>query len=115
MNLDPQLFRTPGELHNLNRQLAGYSLAELLQWGLSTFDDRLVQVSSFAPPGMVILDHLARLQPGVKVIAIDTGFLLAVCIGKSVADACRSCSVARTVPAPIRSCWKTRSTRSWRA
>jgi phosphoadenosine phosphosulfate reductase len=72
-----KLFSATSDLGDLNCQLAGYSLDELLQWGLSTFGDRLVQVTSFGPPGMVIVDHLARLNPGVKVITIDTGFLFA--------------------------------------
>jgi phosphoadenosine phosphosulfate reductase len=70
-------FSATSDLTELNRQLAGYSLDELLQWGLSTFGDKLVQVTSFGPPGMVIVDHLARLNPGIKVITIDTGFLFA--------------------------------------
>jgi phosphoadenosine phosphosulfate reductase len=77
MNPYLKLFSTTNDLRDLNRQLASYSLDELLEWGLSTFDDKLVQVSSFGPPGMVILDHLARLKPGVKVITIDTEFLFA--------------------------------------
>src|SRR5262245_48090475 len=68
---------TTSDLRDLNHQLERYSLDELLEWGLSTFGDKLVQVTSFGPPGMVILDHLARLNPGVKVITIDTGFLFA--------------------------------------
>src|SRR6185436_20944307 len=70
-------FSATSDLTDLNRQLAGYSLDQLLQWGLSTFGDKLVQVTSFGPPGMVIVDHLARLNPGIKVITIDTGFLFA--------------------------------------
>jgi phosphoadenosine phosphosulfate reductase len=76
-SMERKLFSATSDLCDLNRQLAGYSLDERLQWGLSTFGDRLVQVTSFGPPGMVIVDHLARLKPGVKVITIDTGFLFA--------------------------------------
>jgi phosphoadenosine phosphosulfate reductase len=51
------------------------TLDELLTWSLAVFGDQLIQVSSFGPAGMVILDHLARLRPGCRVVTIDTGFL----------------------------------------
>lgn len=51
------------------------SLEELLTWAFSTFGEAVVQVTSFGPTGMVLLDHLARLKPGTRVITIDTGFL----------------------------------------
>jgi phosphoadenosine phosphosulfate reductase len=60
-----------------NHYLAHRSLSELLSWSLATFGDRLAQVTSFGPTGMVILDHLARLSPGGRVITLDTGFLFA--------------------------------------
>ena len=42
MNMHPKPFSATSDLTDLNRQLAGYSLDELLQWGLSTFGDKLV-------------------------------------------------------------------------
>lgn len=48
---------------------------QLLQWSLQTFGERLAQVTSFGPTGMVILDFLARLNPGIRVITLDTQFL----------------------------------------
>jgi len=59
------------------RTSAGRSLEALLQWGLAKFGDSLAQVTSFGPTGMVILDHLARLSPGMRVITLDTNFLFA--------------------------------------
>ncbi|MCB0148395.1 MAG: phosphoadenosine phosphosulfate reductase family protein, partial [Caldilineaceae bacterium] len=40
-----------------------------------TFGERLVQVTSFGPTGVVILDHLVKINPDVAVTTIDTGFL----------------------------------------
>jgi phosphoadenosine phosphosulfate reductase len=68
-------FAVGADFSQLNSWLAGQSLESLLQWGLSTFGDKLALVTSFGPTGMVILDHLARLSPGIKVITIDTDFL----------------------------------------
>lgn len=68
-------FGAETDFSHINAWLAGQSLEALLQWGLSTFGDKLALVTSFGPTGMVILDHLARLSPGIKVITIDTDFL----------------------------------------
>lgn len=68
-------FGAQTDFSRLNRHFAGRPLTELLAWGLATFGEKLVLVTSFGPSGMVILDHLARLSPGCKVITIDTDFL----------------------------------------
>lgn len=59
----------------INRRLESASLDTLLQWSLDTFGDRVAQVTSFGPAGIVILDHLARLSPGIRIITVDTDFL----------------------------------------
>lgn len=68
-------FDTRTDFADVNSHFADRPLDELLQWSLSTFGDKVVQVTSFGPTGMVILDHLARLSPGIRVITIDTNFL----------------------------------------
>jgi phosphoadenosine phosphosulfate reductase len=68
-------FAASSDFGEINRWLAARSLDDLLQWGLSTFGDKLALVTSFGPTGMVILDRLAKLNPGSKVITIDTDFL----------------------------------------
>jgi phosphoadenosine phosphosulfate reductase len=70
-------FGANSDFSELNRWLADHSLDEALQWSLSTFGDKVALVTSFGPTGMVILDRLAQLSPGVKVITIDTDFLFA--------------------------------------
>lgn len=59
----------------LNHTFERQPLNQFLTWSLMTFGDRVAQVTSFGPTGMVLLDHLARLSPGIKVITIDTDFL----------------------------------------
>ena len=68
-------FHAGSDFGKFNRYLAGRSVDDLLQWSVDTFGDKLALVTSFGPTGMVILDHLARLSPGVRVITIDTDFL----------------------------------------
>ena len=60
---------------DLNHYFSERSVDDLLTWSLTTFGDQMAQVTSFGPTGMVILDHLAKLNPGVRIITIDTGFL----------------------------------------
>lgn len=68
-------FEASTDYQALNQQLAGESLAGFLAWSLAVFGDKVAQVTSFGPTGMVILDQLAKLSPGIRVITLDTGFL----------------------------------------
>lgn len=70
-----RLLRSNVDYASLNRQLEALSLSEFLQWSLVTFGEKLVQVTSFGPTGIVILDHLMKINPQVAVTTIDTGFL----------------------------------------
>ena len=70
-----RLFFEPNNaLTPINRRFRHRSLDDLLQWSLLTYGDNLTQVTSFGPTGMVILDHLARLSPGIRIVTIDTNF-----------------------------------------
>lgn len=71
------LLRTSVDYVALNRQLESLSLTDFLRWSLVTFGERLIQVTSFGPTGIVILDHLVKINPAVQVATIDTGFLFA--------------------------------------
>jgi phosphoadenosine phosphosulfate reductase len=68
-------FSAETDFDEINQYFAGRPLDDLLAWSLSTFGAKASLVTSFGPTGMVILDHLAKLSPGVKVITIDTDFL----------------------------------------
>lgn len=72
-----RLLRSSVDFAALNAQLAPLSLADFLRWSQVTFGERLVQVTSFGPTGVVILDHLVKINPDVAVTTIDTGFLFA--------------------------------------
>lgn len=70
-----QLFNRDSSFNELNRQFKSLSLDDVLRWCLWTFGDKVAQISSFGPAGIVILDRLAQLAPGIRVITIDTSFL----------------------------------------
>ena len=70
-----RLLRANVDYAALNAQLAPLALADFLRWSTITFGERLVQVTSFGPTGVVILDHLVKINPDVAVTTIDTGFL----------------------------------------
>jgi len=54
----------------------GWSAERLLAWAVERFHPRLVLSCSFgAPEGMVLLDMLHRIEPGVRVFTLDTGRL----------------------------------------
>jgi phosphoadenosine phosphosulfate reductase len=63
------------DFSQLHTHFAQRSLDDLLTWSLQTFGQQIALVTSFGPTGMVILDRLAKLSPGLKVITIDTDFL----------------------------------------
>lgn len=75
MPIATSLPRSGAALDTLNRQLEELSLEDFLRWSADTFGDRLVQVTSFGPTGMVILDHLLRVAPAARIVTIDTQFL----------------------------------------
>jgi phosphoadenosine phosphosulfate reductase len=68
-------FDAESDFTSINTHFADRPLDDLLQWSLSTLCDKVAQVTSFGPTGMVILDHLAKLSPGIRVITIDTNLL----------------------------------------
>lgn len=68
-------FNAETDFSEINQYFAERPLNDLLAWSLATFGSRAALVTSFGPTGMVVLDHLAKLNPGVKIITIDTDFL----------------------------------------
>lgn len=69
------IFTAETDYSSLNERFEGRPLDDLLTWSLTTFGDKVIQVTSFGPTGMVLLDHLTKLSPGIKVLTIDTDFL----------------------------------------
>lgn len=75
--LEASSFHADSDFTALNRRFKEGSLDDVLRWSLATFGDKVAQVTSFGPTGMVILDHLIRLKPGLRVVTLDTNFLFA--------------------------------------
>lgn len=73
--LEGSPFSTASDFSQLNQHIEQRSLDDVLAWSLFTFGDRAAQVTSFGPTGMVILERLARLSPGIRVITLDAQFL----------------------------------------
>ncbi|MCG3207107.1 MAG: Phosphoadenosine phosphosulfate reductase [Anaerolineae bacterium] len=71
----PSTFTAESDFGRINDYFEQRPLDQLLLWSLQTFGDKVAQVTSFGPTGMVILDMLARLSPGIRVITLDTQFL----------------------------------------
>ena len=65
----------PVDLRRVNQQVAGLSLDDFLAWAWAEYGAGLVQVTSLGPTGIVVLDHLLRHAPAVRVITVDTDFL----------------------------------------
>jgi phosphoadenosine phosphosulfate reductase len=63
------------DLATLNQRLETLALNEFLTWSLDTFGERVALVSSMGPTTLVILDALLRLNRGVRIVTLDTGFL----------------------------------------
>jgi phosphoadenosine phosphosulfate reductase len=55
--------------------LAGAAAGEVLAWAVETFQRRFAVVTSFQLEGMVVVDLARRLDPGVRVVTLDTGRL----------------------------------------
>jgi len=56
--------------------LESWDAERLLAWSIEKFHPRLVLSASFgAPEGMVLLDLMHRIEPGVRVFTLDTGRL----------------------------------------
>ncbi len=75
LSVGPASFSKDTDFTTLNAALVEYSLDDLLAWSLDIFGNQIALVTSFGPTGMVVLDRLAQLRPGLKVITIDTDFL----------------------------------------
>ena len=58
------------------RALESWDAERVLAWSIEKFHPRLVLSASFgAPEGMVLLDLMHRIEPGVRVFTLDTGRL----------------------------------------
>ncbi len=65
----------PAEVTEAARRLEHAPATDVLAWALDTFGKRCAIVTSFQVEGMVMLDLARQLDPGARVITIDTGRL----------------------------------------
>jgi phosphoadenosine phosphosulfate reductase len=65
----------PAEVVEAATRLRDASAGDVLAWALDAFGKRCAIVTSFQVEGMVMLDLARQLDPGVRVITIDTGRL----------------------------------------
>ncbi len=66
----------PDELAGLSRELEERGPEAVLRWAVDRFFPELALACSFGgPSGVVLVDMIARLEPGVEVFYLDTGFL----------------------------------------
>src|SRR6266508_879093 len=65
----------PAEVTEAARRLEHAPATDVLAWALDTFGKRCAIVTSFQVEGVVMLDLARQVDPGVRVITIDTGRL----------------------------------------
>lgn len=62
-------------LDRVQADVVGRSPEQVLGWACDTFGDRIALASSFGAEDVVLVDMLARVAPGARIFAIDTGRL----------------------------------------
>jgi phosphoadenosine phosphosulfate reductase len=60
-------------LLNMQKTVESWSAAEVLDWALGHFGNRVQIASAFGPEGMALIDIATRLRPDVRVFTLDTG------------------------------------------
>jgi phosphoadenosine phosphosulfate reductase len=60
-------------LLNMQKTVESWSAAEVLDWALGHFGNRVQIASAFGPEGMALIDIATRLCPDVRVFTLDTG------------------------------------------
>lgn len=65
-------FLSATEITDLNGRFAAQTPREVLTWALGRFHPRLALASSFGAEDMVLIDMLAGLESGAKVVSLDT-------------------------------------------
>jgi 3'-phosphoadenosine 5'-phosphosulfate sulfotransferase (PAPS reductase)/FAD synthetase len=66
---------TAAELAAVSAGLAGRPPAEVLAWAARRFPGRVVFATGFGVEGCVLVDVIARHQPPIDLVTVDTGLL----------------------------------------
>jgi phosphoadenosine phosphosulfate reductase len=75
MLLDRSLRLDGDEVARLAADFEERAPEDLLRWAISTFRGRLALATSFQADGMAMLDMAWRIDPGIRVITVDSGRL----------------------------------------
>lgn len=67
----------PVDIEGANRELADATAFEAIEWAAEVFSDGLVLSTSFGIQSAVMLHLTTQVLPGIPVIWIDTGYLMA--------------------------------------
>lgn len=62
-------------LDERNRDLEPFGALEIIDWAVGQFGDDLAVSSSFGADSAVMLHLATRVQPDIKIVTVDTGFL----------------------------------------
>jgi phosphoadenosine phosphosulfate reductase len=68
---------TDDDLAAVSRGLEGKTPQEILAWAVRRFHPKLMMATAFGPEGCCILHMLSEIEPGVRVINLDTGYQFA--------------------------------------
>lgn len=63
------------EIEAFAEEFESQTAQEILAWSANKFGNKIAQASSFGPEDMVLISMLCEIQPGFKVITLDTDFL----------------------------------------
>jgi len=65
------------EIAAASRELGGQTPQQVLAWAVRRFHPKLMMATAFGPEGCSILHMLAEIEPGVRVINLETGYQFA--------------------------------------
>ena len=68
---------TDDELAAVSRGLGDRTPQEILAWAVRRFHPKLMMATAFGPEGCCILHMLSEIEPGVRVVNLDTGYQFA--------------------------------------
>jgi phosphoadenosine phosphosulfate reductase len=66
---------TQSTIQELNHQFEGLPLPSILRWAVTEFGSKLSLACSFGAEDVALLDALVKIDPNVRVFALDTGRL----------------------------------------
>src|SRR5581483_5244190 len=61
------------QIKKLNREYAEKSPQEVLRWALNNLHPRIALASSFGAEDVVVIDMMMRINPGARILTLDTG------------------------------------------